>query len=278
MTKKNMIVFDIRHGVKQRVGDTPQFKKHITGTEATLDQFKIYLIENFARKISKDENTYVATYAPANPRNFDTAKIIRDTISSDGKKVEGVFIDERVSPFAGKKGKLVFMSSQLPPIWGNAEEKYQTLEGVTTENRGLYAWAEWGMDKVTDGISFREIAYRKGDFLLEKIDEFNQGSNLSTIVAISNSGFIEPAMWATLDMIEQKGKSPIDYFFETGQAVKFLEGLKFNYIRGESTYTMIMPNGKTKKIGLEILQEQKNWVKNYGIADKVIEARLTDED
>ncbi|MFH1770618.1 MAG: hypothetical protein ABH828_03610 [archaeon] len=250
----------IRHGHKQTV------KNHKTGTEAGLDKSKIYLIKDYAQKIYLQNKGAYKIDAASLPRNHDTSKIISEELRSISNNVSGPNIDERLAPFTGKNGETVLISSELPEIWGKAEKEYQTVEGIEKEDRGMLAWAKYGLDKKTDGITLKESAYRIGDYILENILEEND-----QIIGVSNSGFIEPFMYATLDMIEGKDKSPVEYFYETGGAVKPLEGLDIIYQKGYSIANMVLPTKKIVSVDIDILKEQKEWLKKYSVLEEVKE-------
>jgi broad specificity phosphatase PhoE len=239
-----MEIHIIRHGPKEIV------EAHTTGREASLDDSLRYVIHNYAKNLSETLTGDVDVDSLALSRNYKTAEIIADELRDTGMKVNGPTIDDRLGAFVGENGEMNLLSPDLPKIWGDAEKNYQNVAGVAKEDRGMYAWAEYGLDRAEGGISLRELACRMGQYVLETIEK-----DLDTVVAISNSGFIEPFMYVTLDMIEQLDKTAVEYFFETDGAVRPLEGITITSYDGE-TVEMTLPNGETIQFSKDVLREQ----------------------
>ena len=256
----------IRHGPKQPV------EKHVSGIESKLDDKKEYKIRQFARSIANQGEVFQVD-SPEMQRNYSTAKIIVDELQTIGKNVHGPNIDNRIAPFAGEDGNIVFVSSEMPLIWGAAEADFQTIEGVAKEDRGMYAWLSYGLDNKSDGISLRESAYRIGAYIFDQIQKYNQGGTADFFLGISNSGFIEPHLYLTLDLIEGKEIEPIERFHKLGGATKPLEGFQINYQKKSPTANLILPDKTIVLVDIEVFREQLQWLDKYGITNEVIKNR-----
>jgi hypothetical protein len=238
----------IRHGPKEVV------EAHVTGREADLDESMKYVVHDYARNLSNDLYGKVGVDSLALPRNYKTAEIIVDGLRDNGLDVMGPTIDERLGAFVGKDGEENILSPELPRIWGEAEKNYQDIEGVRKEDRGMFAWAEYGLDLAENGMCLRDIAHRMGKYVLDTLEK-----DIDSVIAVSNSGFIEPFVYVTLDMIEKEGKTAVDYFYETDGAIRPLEGIRITSENGE-TLEMILPNGEIIEVDKEILEEQAEMV------------------
>lgn len=259
----------IRHGPKERI------KKHLTGTEAKIDQDRIKFIQDYGDFLYpkyKDILLYYGNIA----RNKETALIIKNKIDFFmPSTVTGYcFSSDLLAPgmINGDSFKLL-ISSDLPKIWGEAEEKFQTVKGVTKEDRGLYSWASLGIDYKTDGISLRETAYRIGKYVLKNINFYNDTDEIvqnDLFLGISNSGFIEFFAYSLIDMVQGKEEHSIKRFYEMNGAIKPLEGVEILYKKHSSTIDVILPN-TLQKITAEIdmLKEQNNWLEKYGEFDQI---------
>ena len=93
-------------------------------------------------------------------------------------------------------------------------------------------------------------------------------------VGISNSGFIEPFLYATLMEVENRGKSEIDYFFELGGAIEPLKGIKIKCARSANCVKITLPNGKVIHINKEVLGSQRAWLKEQGKTNKILKEKL----
>ena len=162
----------------------------------------------------------------------------------------------------------------MTKIWGEAEKKYQNEKGIKKEDRGLYAWALHGFDNDKGGISFRELGYRIGDSILDNLELDDMNENHSHTFGISNSGFIEQFIYATLDMAEQKGKTPVDYFHETRGAIQPLKGIHITYTPKTKNFGIVLPDNSTKIIETDILKDQREWLREYGKAYEVKQLRI----
>lgn len=62
-------------------------------------------------------------------------------------------------------------------------------------------------------------------------------------------------------------------FKQTGGALESLDGITF-FQTNDTSYIAVFAVREVREIGLEILQEQANWFKQYGRSQEVLEAKL----
>jgi hypothetical protein len=257
----------IRHGPKATV------TSHFTGIEAQLEPSGIPLIEEYARSfMAEREGYYFVVESHRVPRNDATRQIIAKQLIAGGARVESG-IEDKLGPYRGAAGNIILLPPELPKIWGAAEKADQTVECVAKEDRGLYSWANAGMDNdFGTGISLREVAYRLGDYVLKAVEFAQRSDSPRLVVGISNSGFIEFLNYAILDSLE--GSKPcVERIKETGGALRPLTGLSFFYTKG-SDHIDLESGGKKLMIPGEIFEKQREWLSQYGKAEQVLAERL----
>jgi hypothetical protein len=252
MTEKRIDI--IRHGPKQA-------GKHVTGTEADLDPSQVGAILAYADNYAGITTGPIEVCTPTVPRNLHTAEHIHDELGDRVSKE--LVIDDRLSAFVDSCNLL---PPALPRIWGEAEKAYQDRKGVRKEDRGMYAWAEIGLDQGSDGITLREVAYRIGSFILDKLH-----SPTPNIIGISHSGFIEPFIYATLDMMDPAPKTPVEYFHQTGGAIEPLKGVCV-YADVDRT-VLVLPDQTERTLDLDILRRQRSWLHDHGKAEDILRYR-----
>ncbi len=287
-----MILNLIRHGPKNNDPNV-----HGTGVEALLDPLQIYKALQYAANSLERmhdggiEKAVVET-TPV-PRAYVTGKLITAVFSLDPSfKNTECSVDDLIGSYDvdSLSGKAINLSpSAMSKVWTDAkkDEKYGHLQG---EHKPLYAWCEQGFDNPQasnledPGISLREIACRIGTYVYEKIQR--KEDNISTI-AIGHSGDIEPFLYLCLEMLEGKDGTSLvamtKHFQPTGGALEPLRGLRFFYDFGNLKMEFPSPldqlEGRSqltdyRNIGLEIFQQQAQWLKEYGKSQQVLEQKI----
>lgn len=207
-----MIIYLLRHGAKNNSSE-----EHKTGVEALLDPSKINDIVSLASDF-KNENK-IKVFSSSVPRCKATAEIFCREINCD------FVIDNTLSSYElNDDGEVINLSpKKMSRIWGEAKE----LDKTNREEAPLRAWFTQGFDNVQSldqkdpGFSLREIGFRLGYFINQKIEELSD----KVIVCFSHSGDIETWLALTLAMNESNNKKLIDYFFG---ALYPLQGLQLS--------------------------------------------------
>ena len=213
-------------------------------------------------------------------------------------------VDELIGSYGinPKTGEAINLSPKsMSDIWGKAK-KLETSENrkKQKENKSLYAWAEQGFDNFQasnpedPGISLREIACRVGAYVHKKLTQYyylSESKNEVNTIAIGHSGDFEPFLYLCLEMLDGKDGSNLESmtyrFRETGGALEPLRDINlFLYDRinapiyGRWGPVIIFPIGeeitddRRRPIGLEILEQQAQWFKEYGKSKEVLEQKL----
>lgn len=253
----------IRHGPKARA------QRHITGIEAVLDPVGIPQIEAYAQALAARKDIgYHLIESHAIARNDATRQVIASRLLTQGVRFE-TGIEEMLGPYRGTDA--VLLPPELPRIWGEAEKSQQTIDGVAKEDRGLYAWAQVGLDEdFGNGICLREVACTLGAYVLHRAQRTYPAPAL--VVGVSNSGFIEFLQYIIGDALEGVKPAAIR-MRETGGAIRPLCGLTFKYRQGDGHLRLLLPEEECRIPG-EFFEDQQRWLAMYGRAQAVHGRRL----
>ncbi len=288
-----------RHGPKNNSPDA-----HGTGVEALLDPSRIPDIEAHARKVFQD--AHKGGYSRIEPWTtpVDRARATGDIVyrmldeetSAGGRRVY-VFSPE-IHTLLGSCGvdrttdSVVNLSPRsMSALWADAKraDNYAHLEA---EHRPLAAWFAQGLDNPQGwkedqpdtwntqdpGITLREIAWRVGSFVYDKLKGSREGTH---VVAYGHSGDLE--LWAalTLQMVQGKddgstgttGEDMKRLFAVLGGALEPLQGYSLVQETERGDVVLTGTGQEAYMVPREILKAQTTLYKNKGISHLVFDAR-----
>jgi len=292
----------IRHGPKK---DDPNL--HLIPGAVTLDEKADQVIRDYANdfiiEISPYDITVVNIYSTIVKRASQTAQILYDFLSrQEGLVVKAPRFDS-IGSYINHNGQEINLSSNaMSKEWQRGKqiewEEGKYARGIKKEDLPLLLWCQKGFDnhgyfgldlpKGDSGVSLRETAARVGDYILSRLDENEKccgaTSESKADLIISHSGDLEPWLFLTLAMIRGHDSSKEDYMVEMfnhiGGGLMPMEGISVldeGYglvLRYHNALSFLPDLPNEEPLGKDILQEQRRWVKEHGIGDKVLEQRL----
>ena len=264
----------IRHGPKNNDPNV-----HGTGVEALLDPSQLHKIVNYGKylqqRAGQSRSQRIILETTPVERAKATAEVLYRTMII---QLEPAFsyVKPSVNPLIGsyaydEQGKAVNLGPQaMSKLWAEAK-KSEHCNQFQGEHQPLYAWCEQGFDNkqannpADPGISLREISCRIGTYVYQTLQE---KENRDFITAIGHSGDIEPFLYLCLEMLEGRDGSNHDaltrHFKKTRGALEPLTGIGIAYDHSDLYLSHPSENSSKmfrKKIGIELFQEQDNWLK-----------------
>ncbi len=266
-----------RHGPKN-----DEYQTGFDLSNALLDPSRIPEIEEFARNMAKVLYGY-SVEIESTP--VDRAIATRDIVYKVMKEYPNVqVLDPTVNEFIGQfaigtGGAPINLTSRAMSRLWNEGKKVHKYGLSDAEHQSLYNWCEIGFDTVPtedpedNGISLREMAWRIGSYVYNKLKEYKSGDK--STIAFGHSSSIESFLYLCLDMMgEEKGM--LKRFEETGGALHPLTGITFKYDKSSGLYLEHFFGApetelerKVIRFDMDILEKMDNLLRTKGRSNDI---------